>query len=98
MKRVFDLFSAALGCVLIAPILFVIAFCIKLDSRGPVFYRGVRVGRYGRPFRIFKFRTMRPHAERVGSTSTRPNHPRLTRAGRSLRPWTLDDMPQLLDA
>src|SRR5260370_26466701 len=97
MKRVFDLFSAALGCVLIAPILCVIAFCIKLDARGPVFYRGVRVGRYGRPFRIFKFRTMRPDAERVGSTSTGQNDPRVTLVGRWLRPWKLDELPQLLN-
>ncbi len=97
MKRIFDLFFAALGCVLLAPIFFVIAVCIKLDSRGPVFYRGVRIGRHGRPFRIFKFRTMRPDAEQVGSTSTGQDDPRITRVGRWLRPWKLDELPQLLN-
>jgi lipopolysaccharide/colanic/teichoic acid biosynthesis glycosyltransferase len=97
MKRIFDLFFAALGLLLLAPFLLVIAVCIKLDSRGPAFYRGVRIGRHGRPFRILKFRTMRPDAERVGSTSTGQNDPRITRVGRWLRPWKLDELPQLLN-
>jgi lipopolysaccharide/colanic/teichoic acid biosynthesis glycosyltransferase len=97
MKRAFDLFFAALGIVLLAPIFFVIAVLIKLDSRGPVFYRGVRVGQHGRPFRIFKFRTMRPDAELVGSTSTGHNDPRVTRVGRRLRPFKLDELPQVLN-
>ncbi len=97
MKRAFDLFSAVLGIVLLAPIFFVIAVLIKLDSRGPVFYRGVRIGQHGRPFRIFKFRTMRPDAELVGSTSTGHNDPRVTRVGRRLRPFKLDELPQLLN-
>lgn len=97
MKRAFDLISAVLGLVLLAPIFLVIAVCITLDSRGPVFYRGVRIGVYGRPFRIFKFRTMRPDAENLGSTSTGQNDPRVTRVGRWLRPRKLDELPQLLN-
>jgi lipopolysaccharide/colanic/teichoic acid biosynthesis glycosyltransferase len=97
MKRIFDLFFAGLGLLLLAPVLFLIAVCIRLDSSGPTFYRGVRIGRHGRPFRIFKFRTMRPDAERVGSTSTGQNDPRITRVGRWLRPWKLDELPQLLN-
>ena len=97
MKRTFDLFFAALGLLLLAPFLLLIAICIKLDSRGPVFYRGVRIGRHGRPFRIFKFRTMGPDAEREGSTSTGQNDPRITHIGRWLRPWKLDELPQLLN-
>jgi lipopolysaccharide/colanic/teichoic acid biosynthesis glycosyltransferase len=97
MKRAFDLFFAVLGIVLLAPIFFVIAVLIKLDSRGPVFYRGVRVGQHGRPFRIFKFRTMRPDAELVGSTSTGHNDPRVTCVGCRLRPFKLDELPQLLN-
>ena len=89
--------SAVLGLVLLAPIFLVIAVCIKLDSRGPVFYRGVRIGVYGRPFRIFKFRTMRPDAENLGSTSTGQNDPRVTRVGRWLRPRKLDELPQLVN-
>jgi lipopolysaccharide/colanic/teichoic acid biosynthesis glycosyltransferase len=97
MKRAFDLLFAALGLVLLAPIFFVIALLIKLDSRGAVFYRGERVGQHGRPFRIFKFRTMRPDAEVVGGTSTGHNDPRVTRVGRWLRAYKLDELPQLLN-
>jgi lipopolysaccharide/colanic/teichoic acid biosynthesis glycosyltransferase len=97
MKRAFDLFLGALGLVVLTPFFLAIAVLIKLDSRGPVFYRGVRVGQHGRLFRIFKFRTMRPDAELVGSTSTGKNDPRITRAGRWLRPLKLDELPQLLN-
>src|SRR5260370_16545696 len=96
MKRTFDLFFAALGLLLLAPFFLMIAVGIKLDSRGPVFYRGVRIGRYGRPFRIFKFRTMGPDAEREGTTPTRRNHPRVTRMSRCLPPSKLYHSPQLL--
>lgn len=97
MKRAFDLFFATYGLVLLAPFSLLIAALIKLDSQGPVFYRGVRVGQHGRPFRIFKFRTMRADAELAGSTSTGQNDPRITRAGRWLRPLKLDELPQLLN-
>jgi lipopolysaccharide/colanic/teichoic acid biosynthesis glycosyltransferase len=97
MKRAFDLFFGALGLVVLTPIFMGIAVLIKLDSLGPIFYRGVRVGQHGRLFRIFKFRTMRPDAELVGSTSTGKNDPRVTRVGRWLRPLKLDELPQLLN-
>jgi lipopolysaccharide/colanic/teichoic acid biosynthesis glycosyltransferase len=97
MKRAFDLFFGALGLVVLAPIFIGVAVLIKLDSFGPIFYRGVRVGQHGRLFRIFKFRTMRPDAELVGSTSTGKNDPRVTRVGRWLRPLKLDELPQLLN-
>jgi len=97
MKRAFDLFFGALGLVVLTPIFIGIAVLIKLDSFGPIFYRGVRVGQHGRLFRIFKFRTMRPDAELVGSTSTGKNDPRVTRVGRWLRPLKLDELPQLLN-
>ncbi len=97
LKRAFDLVFALAGLILLSPLLLVIAVCIKLDSRGPVFYRGVRVGRWERRFRIFKFRTMRPDAEQVGTTSTGHNDPRITRVGRWLRPYKLDELPQLIN-
>ncbi len=97
MKRAFDLFFAAVGLVLLSPLFLLIAALVKLDSRGPVFYRGVRIGLHGRPFRIFKFRTMRPDAELVGSTSTGHRDPRVTCVGRWLRPAKLDELPQLLN-
>jgi lipopolysaccharide/colanic/teichoic acid biosynthesis glycosyltransferase len=97
MKRCFDLLAAGLGLVVLAPFFLVIAILIKLTSPGPVFYRGVRIGLHGKPFRIFKFRTMRPDAELVGSTSTGHNDPRITPIGRWLRPAKLDELPQLIN-
>jgi lipopolysaccharide/colanic/teichoic acid biosynthesis glycosyltransferase len=97
MKRFFDLIAAIVGLALLIPFFLVIAVLIKLSSTGPVFYRGVRIGLNGQPFRIFKFRTMRPDAELVGSTSTGHNDPRITRIGRWLRPAKLDELPQLIN-
>jgi lipopolysaccharide/colanic/teichoic acid biosynthesis glycosyltransferase len=97
MKRLFDLVAASLGLLVLSPFFLIIAAAIKLSSPGPVFYRGVRIGQHGKPFRIFKFRTMRPDAELVGSTSTGHNDPRITSIGRWLRPAKLDELPQLIN-
>lgn len=97
MKRCFDIVCAAAGLILLSPLFLAIAMAIKLDSKGPVFYRGVRIGFNFKPFRIFKFRTMRPDAELVGSTSTGHNDPRITRTGRWLRPAKFDELPQLIN-
>lgn len=96
-KRIFDLCLAVFGLIVLLPLLFVAAVAIKLDSAGPVFYRGVRTGRYGHPFRIFKFRTMVPNAEKLGGGSTAKDDPRVTRVGRFLRRHKLDELPQLLN-
>jgi len=97
VKRIFDLCVSAAGLVVLAPLLVVIALLIRLDSRGPVLYRGVRIGRYGREFEIFKFRTMVADAERLGASSTPEDDPRITRVGRVLRRYKLDELPQLLN-
>ncbi len=96
-KRTFDLVLSAIGLALLAPLLFLVAVLVKLDSPGPVFYRGVRTGRYGRPFRIFKFRSMVVGADRLGTAVTGTHDPRLTRAGRFLRRYKLDELPQLIN-
>jgi lipopolysaccharide/colanic/teichoic acid biosynthesis glycosyltransferase len=96
-KRVFDLFFALLGMMLFSPLITVIILLIKLDSRGPAFYRGLRVGLDGEKFRIFKFRTMAENAEKTGGPSTALNDPRLTRVGRFLRKYKLDELPQLIN-
>jgi lipopolysaccharide/colanic/teichoic acid biosynthesis glycosyltransferase len=96
-KRVFDITVALIGLILLWPMLLLIAVLIKLDSHGHVFYRGVRTGRYGTPFRIFKFRTMVPGAENLGGGSTGKGDPRVTRLGRVLRRYKLDELPQLLN-
>jgi lipopolysaccharide/colanic/teichoic acid biosynthesis glycosyltransferase len=97
LKRGFDVAASALGLVLTAPLLAAIAVGIVLDSPGPVFYRGSRVGRAGQIFRIFKFRTMVPQADTLGGPSTADDDPRITRVGRWLRSYKLDELPQLLN-
>jgi lipopolysaccharide/colanic/teichoic acid biosynthesis glycosyltransferase len=97
LKRAIDITGACVGLVLLTPLLLLLALLIKLDSSGPVFYRGLRAGWHGQPFRIFKFRTMVPDAERLGGGSTAKNDPRVTRIGRLLRRYKLDELPQLLN-
>lgn len=82
---------------MLAPVLITIAVAIKLTSPGPVFYRGVRTGLHGKPFRIFKFRTMVVNAEKVGGPSTGKDDPRITSVGGFLRRYKLDELPQLLN-
>jgi lipopolysaccharide/colanic/teichoic acid biosynthesis glycosyltransferase len=94
-KRAFDLLGAALALLLLSPLMLLVALWIKLDSPGPVFYRQERVGRFGVPFRIHKFRTMREGAG--GLQITVGEDPRITRAGRFLRRTRLDELPQFLD-
>ena len=96
-KRLFDIVLATLGLLLLSPLLLGIAMWIKLDSRGPVFFRQERVGRYGVPFRIHKFRTMVTDAERLGAQITVGADSRITAAGRALRGAKLDELPQLID-
>ena len=96
-KRLFDVLGAAVGLVLLAPLLLGIALWIKLDSRGPVFFRQRRVGRFGALFQIHKFRSMREDAPLAGPQITVGADPRITRAGSFLRRTKLDELPQLLD-
>jgi exopolysaccharide biosynthesis polyprenyl glycosylphosphotransferase len=107
-KRTFDLFGAALGLLAISPLMIAIAIAIKLDSRGPVFFRQLRVGRHGQRFQMLKFRTMIPDAEAMKDSLRDRNEakeglfkiaadPRLTRVGRLLRQSALDELPQLLN-
>jgi lipopolysaccharide/colanic/teichoic acid biosynthesis glycosyltransferase len=97
LKRAVDLAGASAGLALLSPVILAIAALIKLGSPGPVFYRGVRIGLGGRPFRIFKFRTMVVDAERLGGSSTSDDDPRITRIGVLLRKYKLDELPQLLN-
>lgn len=97
IKRIFDLVVASVMLVVISPILLFLSILIKLDSKGPVLFRQVRVTRYGRTFRIFKFRTMVNHAECMGTQVTTKGDMRITRLGRILRKYRLDELPQLLN-
>lgn len=96
LKRLFDIFCAALGLLCLLPLIVVISIWIKLDSRGPVFFRQERVGQYGRVFRIHKFRTMRVDAEQ-GGRLTVGRDSRITGCGHFLRKSKLDELPQLFD-
>src|SRR3989344_8988300 len=96
-KRMFDFLAALAGLVLIAPIFLAIALAIKLDSPGPVFYKGLRVGKQGKEFRMFKFRSMVQNADKIGGPSTAGDDPRLTRMGKFLKKFQLDELPQLIN-
>jgi lipopolysaccharide/colanic/teichoic acid biosynthesis glycosyltransferase len=97
MKRAIDLLISGVGLIVLSPVLFVLALWIKLDSSGPVFHRGLRVGRNETRFRMFKFRSMVENAHLIGGTSTPEDDPRITRAGKFLRKYKLDELPQLLN-
>jgi len=96
-KRCFDVLLAGLGLLVLSPLLLALAAWIKLDSPGPVFYRQVRVGRGGRPFRIHKLRTMADAPAGAGPEITVGADRRITRAGRVLRHYKLDELVQLID-
>ena len=96
-KRLFDLLLSSIGLLLLAPLLLLIALLIKLDSPGPVMFRQERVGRFGRPFHIHKFRTMQHDPAGQGLLITVGADRRITRVGAVLRQTKLDELPQLLD-
>lgn len=95
-KRIFDLLCSGIGLILLFPVFLLIVVWIKLDSPGPIFFRQVRVGRFGKPFRIHKFRTMRVDAEKSGRLTVGADS-RVTKSGFILRKYKLDELPQLID-
>lgn len=108
VKRLFDLCASAVALVLLSPLLLGVAIAIKLTSRGPIFFRQLRVGLYGRPFHMFKFRSMVVDAEALqerlaalneqsGPVFKITNDPRITRIGRFIRKYSIDELPQLLN-
>jgi len=97
LKRTFDFLSSLIGLIIISPVILIIAILIKKEDGGPIFYRGIRIGRFGKPFRIFKFRTMVIDAEKLGGPSTADDDPRITRVGKFIRKYKLDELPQLLN-
>lgn len=96
-KRLFDVVLTVPGVLLLLPVLVLIGLWIKLDSRGPILFRQVRVGRNGKPFHVLKFRTMVSDAESMGLALTTGKDLRITRAGRFLRRFKLDEFPQLFN-
>lgn len=97
LKRFLDIIACLASLLLLFPFFAVVAIIIKVNSPGPVFYRGWRTGLGGRLFRIFKFRTMVVDAEKIGGPSTALNDPRLTGIGKFLRKYKIDELPQLIN-
>ena len=97
MKRLFDIVASGLGLIVLSPLFFVLAIWIKIDSKGPVFNRQVRVGRKNKDFRIFKFRSMRVGADKGSLVTIGGHDPRVTRSGYFIRKFKFDELPQLIN-
>ena len=97
LKRLFDIIFSLMGLVIFLPLIVILAILIKKEDRGPVLYRGVRVGKHGNLFRMLKFRTMVMNAEKLGGPSTSDDDPRITKTGNLLRKYKLDELPQLIN-
>lgn len=95
--RCFDLFGAGIGLLLLWPLLLAIALVVKLTSPGPAFFRSTRIGHRGRPFTLYKFRSMIDESEATGPAITAAGDPRVTPIGKTLRRLKLDELPQLLN-
>ena len=96
-KRIFDILASFLLLLILSPIFIILAIAIKIDSRGPVFYRQQRVTQYGKKYKIFKFRTMVSNADQIGSQVTVSNDNRVTKVGKLIRKCRLDEIAQLLN-
>ena len=97
MKRIFDVVASGLGLIVLSPLFIILAIWIKLDSKGPVFYRQVRVGFKNKDFRIFKFRSMRVGADKGSLVTIGGHDPRVTRSGYFIRKFKFDELPQLIN-
>ena len=97
MKRLFDVIASGFGLIVLSPLFLILAIWIKLDSKGPVFYRQVRVGRNNKDFRIFKFRSMRVGADKGSLVTIGGHDPRVTRSGYFIRKFKFDELPQLIN-
>lgn len=97
IKRLLDVIFSSLGLIILSPFLITFAILIKLNSPGPIFYRGERVGLHGKIFKIYKFRSMVVNAEKSGVSSTSKEDPRVTPVGRFIRKGKLDELPQLIN-
>lgn len=97
MKRLFDIVASGLGLIVLSPLFLILAIWIKLDSKGPVFYRQVRVGYKNKDFRIFKFRSMRVGSDKGSLVTIGGHDPRVTKSGYFIRKFKFDELPQLIN-
>lgn len=93
----FDVVASGCGLLLLSPVFLWLAGWVKLDSRGPVFYRQVRVGKHNKDFKLYKFRSMRVGADKAGLITVGGRDPRVTRSGYYIRKYKLDELPQLIN-
>ncbi len=96
-KRFFDFIISLIVLIIFSPLFLILGILIKKDSEGPVFYRQVRIGKDGKPFRIFKFRTMVNNADKSGVTSTKSDDIRITKMGKFIRKYNLDELAQFIN-
>ena len=97
LKRLFDILMSLILLIILFPILLIISIVIKIDSKGPIFYRQIRITKYGKEFKIFKFRTMVVDADKKGSLVTLNDDQRITKVGKKIRKIRLDELPQLFN-
>ncbi len=97
LKRALDFIGGLIGTIVLSPIMIILAIVIKCESKGPALFKQVRVTQYGREFKIFKFRTMVLNADKVGPLVTQDHDPRITKVGRRVRNYRLDEVAQLLN-
>ena len=97
LKRLFDIIFSLAGLITLSPLFLFVAILIKSEDKGPVFYKGLRVGKDGDNFKMFKFRTMVINADKIGGPSTADDDPRLLKIGKFLRKLKLDEIPQLIN-
>jgi lipopolysaccharide/colanic/teichoic acid biosynthesis glycosyltransferase len=96
-KRLFDILASLGGLIVLSPALILLAILVKFTSEGPIFYRATRAGQYGKPFKLYKFRSMVINADKIGPGVTGAADPRITPIGRFLRKTKLDELPQLIN-
>lgn len=97
IKRLFDLIFSSIGLILLSPVFLSLAIVIKRNSPGPVFYRGVRIGKNFKPFQMIKFRSMVTGADQIGGENSPADDPRLTEVGKFMKRYKLDELPQLIN-
>ncbi len=96
IKRIFDFFAALIGLILLLPLFIIIALWIIIDSKGGIFYKQERIGKNGQPFKLYKFRSMRPNSDKQGQI-TIGNDNRITKVGQFIRQYKIDELPQLIN-
>lgn len=97
MKRIFDIIVSGLGLIVLSPLFVIVSIWIKMDSRGPIFFRQTRVGYHGKDFKIFKFRSMRIGSDNGSMITIGGHDPRITRSGYFIRKTKIDELPQLIN-